>query len=337
MSRDDGDVSRDGPVRIKTGSGDIVFPLPDYPWPDTKSSAGIYSKKGMDLVDLFVGSEGILGVISALEVRLVPEPQNVFGIVAFFPEDRFALEFIRAARGSGDVEPLCLELFDSRSLELLRDAAAGDGNPAHPPIPGHKGYAAVYFEQAYGTEDEMERLFERWSGLLEANHSSMDDTWGGLDTEDRQRLHTFRHALPETVNDIISRRRQDESRIHKVASDMAVPDDRFEDVFWMYREDLEGDGMEHVIFGHAGDNHFHVNVLPRSHQELQRAKCLFASWARKVVSWGGSVSAEHGIGRLKKDYLLLQVGDAGLASIRTIKRAMDPGWILNPGVMVDPN
>ena len=96
---------------------------------------------------------------------------------------------------------------------------------------------------------------------------------------------------------------------------------------------LAESGLEHVIFGHTGDNHLHVNILPRSAGELKRAEGLYESFAREVVAMGGSVSAEHGIGRIKRPFLRIQYGPEMIDAMRAVKRALDPRGLLNPGVI----
>ena len=93
--------------------------------------------------------------------------------------------------------------------------------------------------------------------------------------------------------------------------------------------------FESVIFGHIGNNHVHVNILPRDKAEYDRGKALYQSWARRIVAMGGSVSAEHGIGRLKIPLLALMFGEKGITQMRTLKRLFDPGMTLNPGVLFE--
>ena len=139
--------------------------------------------------------------------------------------------------------------------------------------------------------------------------------------------------MPETVNAIIARRKAEVQEIHKVGTDMAVPPQRLGEVIALYRDRLEASGLEYLIFGHIGDSHLHVNILPRSEQELADAMELYGEFARRVVAMGGSVSAEHGIGRLKKAFLLLQYGPEKLQEMRAVKQALDPRGMLNPGVL----
>jgi len=90
-------------------------------------------------------------------------------------------------------------------------------------------------------------------------------------------------------------------------------------------------GLEYVIFGHVGNNHVHVNILPRSMDELARGKALYLKWAEQIVAMGGSVSAEHGIGKIKVPLLETMFGPEGIAAMREVKRMFDPEGILNLG------
>jgi FAD/FMN-containing dehydrogenase len=117
---------------------------------------------------------------------------------------------------------------------------------------------------------------------------------------------------------------------------MAVPDAELHRVYALYHDTLEAEGLDFAVFGHAGNNHFHVNILPRDEHELARAKAVYAGFARAVVAWGGCVAAEHGIGRLKKGFLPVQYPPSVLETMRAVKRWADPGWRMNPGVLIDP-
>ncbi|MBN2712853.1 MAG: FAD-binding oxidoreductase, partial [Planctomycetes bacterium] len=120
----------------------------------------------------------------------------------------------------------------------------------------------------------------------------------------------------------------------KVGTDMAVPDEKLREVFAMYREGLEKAGLASVVFGHIGNNHVHVNILPADLDELKKAKELYLDWAPKVVEMGGAVAAEHGIGRIKKAMLEVQYPAETLDAMRNIRAAFDPKGTLAPGVLV---
>ncbi len=104
-------------------------------------------------------------------------------------------------------------------------------------------------------------------------------------------------------------------------------------MFSLYREGLREAGLLSVVFGHIGNNHVHVNVLPRDMEELVKAWKLYRNWAEAVVDLGGAVSGEHGIGRLKKGLLEIQYPPDVLEAMRRIRRAFDPEGMLAPGVL----
>ena len=155
----------------------------------------------------------------------------------------------------------------------------------------------------------------------------------GIDDQALRDIRAFRHAVPERINATIARRREQHPTLHKLATDMAVEDKDLRWVYDLYTTRLTEAGLDHAIFGHVGNNHFHVNILPRDEAELQRAKAIYAEFAAAIVARGGCVSAEHGIGRIKKHFLPVQYGPATLDAMRAAKRWLDPGWRLNPGVL----
>jgi D-lactate dehydrogenase (cytochrome) len=138
------------------------------------------------------------------------------------------------------------------------------------------------------------------------------------------------------VNAIIAQRRERHPGLHKIATDMAVPDESLAWVYVRYREVIGGAGLDFAAFGHVGNNHFHVNILPRDEAELTSAKRCYAVLADEIVARGGCVSAEHGIGRIKKGFMAVQYAAPVVESFRAVKRWADPGWRLNRGILIDP-
>jgi len=146
-----------------------------------------------------------------------------------------------------------------------------------------------------------------------------------------EKFKAFRHALPEAVNRLIDERRKVEPTLTKLGTDMAVPDAHLGAILERYERDLAAAGLDYVIFGHIGNNHLHVNILPASKADYQRGRALYLAWARDVVGWGGTVAAEHGIGKLKAPMLEVMFGAAGIAEMRAVKRVFDPEGRLSPG------
>ncbi|NTU53005.1 MAG: FAD-binding oxidoreductase [Chlorobiaceae bacterium] len=299
----------------------LSFRRPGYTMPATsKHNAGYWSTPGMDLIDLFIGSEGTLGVILEADLLLIPAPERVIACLAWFPGEEKLLDFVREARaGSGGVKPRALELFDCRALDFLRQS--------YPDIPEATG-GAIYFEEESTGEDE-ERCLQAWLELMERCGSPTGKSWAAFDSEGLARLREFRHRLPVLVNEWLSR--QSES---KVSTDMALPDERFADLFRLYRDHCSREQFTWIIFGHIGNAHLHLNILPRNHEEFDCAKALYRQLVTEVLSMGGTLSAEHGIGKLKSEYLVQMYGKKGIMEMVRVKQALDPYLVLNRGNLI---
>ncbi|MGI9035783.1 MAG: FAD-linked oxidase C-terminal domain-containing protein, partial [Pyrinomonadaceae bacterium] len=126
------------------------------------------------------------------------------------------------------------------------------------------------------------------------------------------------------VNEKVVKNRQ-----RKIGTDMAVPDENFASFLKFYRRKLDKSGLEYVIFGHIGDNHLHANLLPKTDAEAVAAKHLYGRFVAQSIMLGGTISAEHGIGKLKGKYLRVQYGERYLNEMAELKRALDPNGILN--------
>mgnify|MGYP005836323181 CR=1 FL=1 len=324
---------------LTTQSGRVISGrLPGYAQPPVKSAAGYYVADDMDLLDLFIGMEGTLGIVTEVEVMLISCPAAVLGLTAFLPSEAAALQFVRGLRGETGAEgasdrarPVAIEFFDCDALDLLRRMA--EENPAFaelPPLRPHF-HTAVCAEFHGDSDEAVEEAMLSVFDLLSEVGGSDEDTWCGTNAHELARLKAFRHAVPEAVNLLIGQRKREAPELTKLGTDMSVPDAQLEVAMAMYRDGLREAGLESVIFGHIADNHVHVNILPRGMEEYQRGKDLYLSWARQVVAWGGSVSAEHGIGKLKVPFLRLMYGEEGLAEMRALKALFDPQGLLNPG------
>ena len=237
-------------------------------------------------------------------------------------------------RGDGALRTTAIEFLDARSHELARET----GKPEVERVLAHApaGSCSVFAEFGYDDEAALESTIERVLAHVAAAGGDEAAGLAGIDDQVLRDIRTFRHAVPERINATIARRREQHPTLHKLATDMAVEDKDLRWVYDLYTTRLTEAGLDHAIFGHAGNNHFHVNILPRDGGELQRAKAIYAEFAEAIVARGGCVSAEHGIGRIKKHFLPVQYGAAMLDAMRAAKRWLDPEWRLNPGVLLDP-
>ncbi len=308
-----GAVRADAGGRIRIGKT-IELQLPKYRMPATRKNAtGYFVAPEMDAVDLFIGSEGTLGVICEVEARLLPKPEGLLSGVVFFADESDVLALVADARARADAR--ALEFFDRESLNFLREK--------YPTIPAN-AVGAVFFEQETNSANE-ETVLNDWMAMLDQHHA-FPDSWFATNEQDQARLREFRHQLPVLMNEWFARYNQ-----RKVSTDMSVPDEAFPGLFRLYRETLRESGMRYTIFGHIGDNHIHVNILPRNDTEGARARDLYLQFLKYAASVGGALSAEHGVGKLKRDYLRLFYSDDQLRDMAAIKNAFDPQGILGRG------
>ena len=307
-----GDVRAASDGRIRIASIDVQ--LPGYHMPATrKNASGYFVAPGMDAVDLFIGSEGTLGVICEVETRLLPKPEGLLSGVVFFANEADVLALVAEARTRVDAR--ALEFFDRESLDFLRQK--------YTEIPS-EAVAAIFFEQetTAATEDSVQN---DWLALLDQHHA-FPDSWFATSEQDQTRLREFRHQLPVLMNEWFARYNQ-----RKVSTDMAVSDDAFPGLFRLYKETLQSSGLRYTIFGHIGDNHVHVNILPRDEAEGAHARDLYVQFLKYAASVGGTLSAEHGVGKLKREYLRFFYTDAQLREMAALKKAFDPNGILGRG------
>lgn len=286
--------------------------LPTYEMPRTKNSAGYYAKDNMDIVDLFIGQEGTLGVIAEAELTLPDIPKRFFSCFAFFADEPLAWNFARDTR---EARPLSIEYLDSNCLKLLEEKYRN--------VPGG-AKAAIFFEDEIKKDEDS--IIEKWERMLSRHNVSLDDTWVATNAKAQQEFLDKRHYLGEEMGEMAKR-----SGFAKVHTDLAVPGEKLREILRFYEDCLAASGLRYFVFGHIGDAHLHVNMIPSDEKGYERARGLELEFIKKSISLGGTVSAEHGIGKTKRKFLKLLYGEKGIKEMFAVKRALDPNLILGKG------
>ena len=351
----------DGCFEIETSDGTITVPVPTYRMPDVpKRSAGYHAAPGMDLIDLFIGSEGTLGVVTSVTLDVLPRrPEVCFILIALDDEPRAvrvasrlrdASVQTRRAREPNGLDVVAIEYMDRRCLDLLREEGADRRTRVTVPEtasvvllaqvelePGTTA-AQVHQEVALAASAEAPdtpivrlcRLLEA-EGLLEATELAAPG-----DRTRAAELLAFREAVPEAVNRRVGiAKRTVDDTIEKTAADMIVPYPRFADSLSLFRDAFESRGLDYVIWGHISDANLHPNLLPRTAEEVRLGRDAILACGREIIRVGGCPLAEHGVGRNPtKQALLRQLyDDTGIEQMRAVKRALDPAGKLAPGVL----
>ncbi len=304
-------IAHQGFLRIP--STDIKFKIPDYKMPDVKkNSAGYYSSVDMDLIDLFIGSEGTLGIITEVDVHVIEQLPDTFFCAVFFKSSQDTFSMVRELKSKKDVlDLLCLEYFDSNSLYYLKEF--------YPRVPDAAKGCILFVARMSAPEN-----LDMWDELL--NKYNLLDNWFGDNEKQKEELYKFRHKLPEIVNDIVRKNNHP-----KISTDIAVPEDKFWQMNDFYRKRLESSRLKHLIFGHIGGCHLHVNILPENEEEMKTAKDMYLEFAGKGIELGGTVSGEHGIGKRKHHFLKMMYGEKGIKEMARVKKAIDKSGILGIG------
>ena len=278
-----------------------------------------------DPVDWFIGSEGTLGVIVEAEVALLPLPEQVIGLAIPFATESDALQFVVAARESSVVHPRCLEFFDVLALAIARDAEESIGWAS-------VAAAFVYVEEV--PPPGIDPALDEWLALAEAHAALIDDVRVYEGETALREARRVRHAVPAHMNERGSARRAYGGR--KVSTDWAVPYRHLARAIGRARALATDAGIgQAVIYGHAGNGHPHQNFIATDADALARIERVVEATLREVIALGGTVAAEHGIGKIKRKWLPLQMSPLQVRTMRAVKRELDPAGILAPGNVLE--
>jgi D-lactate dehydrogenase (cytochrome) len=350
----------DGYFDLALEGGPIRVPVPRYLMPNVqKLSAGYFAAPGMDLIDLFIGSEGTLGIITEVTLALTTRPPQCLAFVTFADAGvalavvgqlrNAALETRRLADPHG-LDVSAIEHMDRRCLELLRED--GIDRQLGVTIPTAAEMAIlVTLELAAGTTaemayDEIARAADpdapdaplvRFCALL-ADHGALEDTIIAPpgDAAGAAQLINLREAVPAAVNRRIGRAQQDiDGQIAKTAADTIVPFDKLTAFLTVCRDELRARGLDAAIWGHVSDGNLHPNVIPRSIAEMEQGREAILALGEAAIRLGGAPLAEHGVGRnaVKQRLLAELYGARGVDEMRRVKAVLDPEWKLSPGVL----
>lgn len=328
--------------------------------PVAKCSAGYFAADPMDLIDLFIGSEGTLGVITGAVLRTLPEPPAFAMALVTTTSEAAALALTSELRDAaqetwrtGDargIDVSAIEYMDRRCIEIVREDGAARRNgitlPAdadavlfvHLELPRGASAASLFDEAARALEPgAIDTPMARVCRLLE-RHGVLDRTELAMpgDTPRLEQFLALREAAPTGANRRVGDAKRDvDARIEKTAADMIVPFGHLAEMMRIYRDGYRRRGLDFAIWGHVSDGNLHPNVLPRTYADVAAGKDAVLEFGREAARLGGCPLAEHGVGRsaVKQQLLRQMYGAAGIDEMRAIKKVLDPDGILAPGVL----
>ena len=317
-------------LKLKTENNKVIsLDIPDFEMPHTKNASGYFCKKDMDAIDLFIGSEGTLGVITKIKLQIVPAPEKLISCVVFFNEEKNALGFLEKSRQlsyqtreihqPNTIDALALEFFDGGALNFL----AKDFSQV--------AKSAIWFEQEINKENE-DTILELWMNLISEFKGDEESAWFSLTEKDKKNIKEFRHAISWKINEYMAGK-----GFRKLGTDVAVPYYKFEEMYFYAKKEVAEAGLKFVNYGHFGDAHMHLNMLAETKEQFKLGGKLYGMICKKAIELGGTVSAEHGIGKNKTAYLLEMYGEDNIRKMAELKKKLDPNLILGIGNIFDRN
>lgn len=343
------------------GKREVTFRVPTYETPRLrKISAGYFVREPMDLLDLFIGAEGTLGIVTEVEVAVTRRPRSLTGLV-LLPAVERAIGLVHELRrlsirsredGGGGLDARSIEFFDLRCLQLLRDAGRlGELGVTVPDDSAACLLFEVELDESATADSVMDELAaasegkggtgavsELWSvltrfGAVEHCELAMPDQ-----ARRHKQLAAVREAIPLAVSEWLKRWQREDPGVQKAGGDMIVPMDKLGEMLERYYDAFSSRGVDLAVFGHISDGNLHPNALPRSADDVQRAKQALLELADTAKSMGGSPLSEHGVGKhpLKRIMLERYWGASAMGEMRAVKDAFDPDWTLNRGVLFEP-
>lgn len=351
----------DGHFDLALGSGSVRVPVPRYLMPVLpKLSAGYFAAPSMDLIDLFIGAEATLGIVTEVTLRVLRTRPALCLAFVPFASRRAALDCVRRLRAEAQatwrrrsvngIDVSAIEHMDARCLALLREDGVDRANGVVSPA-GTAIALLITLELPPGTTSE--QAFEEIGRARDTSGPETPlvrfcrllDTYGVLgrveiavpgDRARAAQLLAVREAVPAAVNQRVGRAKQTvDRRIEKTGADMIVPFDRFEELLDFYDAEFARRGLDAAVWGHVSDGNVHPNVIPRTMADVESGRAAIAAFGREAIRLGGSPLAEHGVGRsaVKQQLLIDLYGEDGVEDMRRVKRAIDPEWKLAPGVL----
>lgn len=291
---------------------EVVLPAGEIIRTGVKTAKGVV---GYDLTRLIVGSEGTLGVITEITLRLLARPEEVRTLSAEFDSMDKAARAVAAVMCSG-ILPCALEYMDKNAISCVKNyLEAGLSEDAE----------ALLLIEADGTRGQVQEAVEKIAGVLKENGAAKIDT--AQSGEDAQRLWKARKAVSPALYTYGP---------DKINEDIVIPRSRLPEMVEKIRVLGEKTGLTMVSFGHAGDGNIHFNIMYDSSRPEQAvaARNAVEEVFGYTLELGGTISGEHGVGIAKAPYMNREISPEAVALMKRIKKAFDPAGILNPGKML---
>ena len=273
------------------------------------------SSAGYDLTRLFVGSEGTLGIITEVTLKLYPQPESISAAVCSFNDIASAVNTVIVTMQMG-VPVARVEFLDENGVKAINkhDKLTLPEKPL------------LLFE-FHGSENGVKEQAEIVQEIAQ-DHGAIGFEWATR-PEDRSRLWQARHNAYFALLQL-------RPGCRAISTDCCVPISHLAEILLVTKADCEQQQLTHSIIGHVGDGNFHVQMMvdPNDPEDIVRAEAVNARMVERAIAMDGTCTGEHGVGLHKMDFLIQEHGEGAIDTMRAIKHALDPHNILNPGKII---
>ncbi len=320
-------ISDKGKFILNSGDHERVWPVPTYPRPEIKNASGPFSSPDgkIDLIDMFIGSEGLFGLVTGSTLKLSRRPKAYLDLFFSLPDEKQAIAFYQFLDRelNGNFGTLsAFEYFGVNSLSYMDHKERlfyGDNQ------------VAIYLQIPIGNENPEEQIEFWFNRLLAADCGIDPEAVLPLDSDQKRRIFMeSRHSIPANALEVIQKH-----GTYTIMTDTVVPPEHFAKFLDYIHALLKSEGIDYLSFGHFGDCHLHFTLLPEQ-EKLKRAAELYDLFISKAVDLGGVYSGEHGTGKRKRKDFLTLYNQAAIEQLKACKAAIDPDFLINRGNVFIP-
>ncbi len=322
-----------GPIRPYVAEVDLILPSGEKKTlarspnanPSFERNKAGYFMGWIDPIDLVIGSEGTLGFVSRITLKLLPAAPPFVTMLIPFGSNLEALDFVvDVATAKKNFDARAIELIDKGALNAMKTA---NGFPKMKDDVD----SLLYIKQEYTSQEELGGLLEKWyeHHLARAGQSFADRIIIADTPQKQNEFRLWRHRIPESENE--KGRELWSAGGGKIGSDWWVPVSRLKEMMAYFYEVATASGLSYIAYAHIGAGHPHTNLMARNKAEKEIAHKVLRACCKKAAELGGGAAGEHGLGKIHRDLLSLQHGAAVIELMKSWKLEYDPKWILGQG------
>ena len=299
----------------------------------------VINGESKDLLDVYLGGEGMYGVITELTLRLIPKPREIWGIGFFFEDREDGMSFSDQLNATSfevqGAKIAAIEYLDHTIINALEMHKNNMTRVKHIPDVATHISAMVYVEIHGDQEEAIEEIAAAIMVIGSSFNGDSDQTWAFSGEPEIDKMRNFLHAAAETAGLHIEKVRSEDPRITKLGIDISIELDGLKTLVSRIEKTLQEENLKAGYLGHMSSGRLHIDILPGSYGEFVKGKALLETWAERFPASIGNAITSYGIGKLKKSIFLKTVSKAYIENIIQLKKQLDKNSLWNPGNMIE--